>query len=130
MINDTHGHLYGDFVLRETAHRLTKMMRGYDAVGRYGGEEFLILLPGYDAAENPSRAQELVEAIASRPIDCDGIVINLTCSFGATVLRSGPDRTVVDELIRRADKALYRAKRYGRNRIEFDQSGTPAKVRR
>jgi diguanylate cyclase (GGDEF)-like protein len=129
-INDTLGHLCGDFVLRETAQRLSGMMRGYDAVGRYGGEEFLILLPGYDATENPARAQELVDVIASRPFDCIGTVVNLTCSFGVTVLRPGLNQTKVDELIRRADKALYRAKRGGRNRVEFDSSGIPAKARR
>jgi len=130
VVNDTHGHLYGDFVLRESAHRLVELMRGYDAVGRYGGEEFLILLPGYDAAKNPARTQQLVEVLAARPFDCNGTEINVTCSFGVTITWPWLDRTTIDDLIRRADKALYQAKRNGRNRVEFDPSYTPEKAKR
>jgi diguanylate cyclase (GGDEF)-like protein len=129
-VNDTHGHLSGDFVLRESAHRLVGLMRGYDAVGRYGGEEFLILLPGYDAAKNPARAQDLVDVLAARPFDCNGTEINVTCSFGVTITWPWLDRTTIDDLIRRADKALYQAKRNGRSRVEFDPSYTPAKAKR
>ncbi len=128
VVNDTHGHLCGDIVLRESAHRLVGLMRGYDAVGRYGGEEFLILLPGYDAAKNPARAQELVDVLAARPFDCNGIEINATCSFGVTITRPWLDGTTIDELIRRADKALYQAKRNGRNRVEFDSLCAAAKA--
>ncbi len=130
VINDTYGHLSGDFVLRESAHRLVELMRGYDAVGRYGGEEFLIVLPGYDAANNPARAQELVDVLATRPFDCNGTEISVTCSFGVTVTSPWLDRTTIDDLIRRADKALYLAKRAGRNRVEIDPSYTPVKAKR
>ena len=130
VVNDTHGHLGGDFVLRESAHRLVGLMRGYDAVGRYGGEEFLIILPGYDAAKNPARTQELVNVLAGRPFDCNGTEIKVTCSFGVTVTSPGLDKTTIDDLIRRADKALYLAKRAGRNRVEFDTSYTPEKAKR
>lgn len=130
VINDTYGHLSGDFVLRESAHRLVELMRGYDAVGRYGGEEFLIVLPGYDAAKNPARAQELVDVLASRPFDCNGTEISVTCSYGVTITQPWLDRTTVDDLIRRADKALYEAKRNGRNRVEFDPLYAPAKAKR
>jgi diguanylate cyclase (GGDEF)-like protein len=119
-VNDNRGHLCGDFVLSESAHRLLGLMRGYDAVGRYGGEEFLILLPGYDAVDNPLRAQQLVDTIASEPFEFNGEQVGVTCSFGVTVLRPWIDHTMIDELIRRADHALYEAKRLGRNRIEFD----------
>ena len=125
VINDTYGHLCGDYVLRETAHRLVGLMRGYDAVGRYGGEEFLLVLPGYDAAKNPARSHELVEVLAARPFDWNGTEINVTCSFGVTVTQPWLDHTTIDDLIRRADKALYEAKRNGRNRVEFDPSYTP-----
>lgn len=130
VINDTYGHLCGDVVLREAAHRLVGLMRGYDAVGRYGGEEFLLVLPGYDAAKDPARSHELVDVLASRPFDCNGSEISVTCSFGVTVTQPWLDHTTIDDLIRRADKALYEAKRNGRNRVEFDPACTPAKVKR
>jgi diguanylate cyclase (GGDEF)-like protein len=129
-INDTYGHLCGDAVLREAAHRLVGLMRGYDAVGRYGGEEFLLVLPGYDAAKNPARSHELVDVLASRPFDGNGIEINVSCSFGVTVTQPWLDHATIDDLIRRADKALYEAKRNGRNRVEFDLSSMPAKAER
>ncbi|MGB8030361.1 MAG: two-component regulator propeller domain-containing protein [Terracidiphilus sp.] len=129
VINDTYGHLCGDIVLRESAHRLVGLMRGYDAIGRYGGEEFLIVLPGYDAAKNPARAWDLVDALAARPFDCNGTEMNITCSFGVAVTWPWLDLTTIDDLIRRADKALYQAKRNGRNRVEFDPSLTPVKAK-
>jgi diguanylate cyclase (GGDEF)-like protein len=128
VINDTYGHLCGDVVLRESAHRLVELMRGYDAVGRYGGEEFLIVLPGYDAVKNSARSHELVDVLASRPFDWNGTEINVTCSFGVTVTQPSVDYATIDDLIRRADDALYEAKRNGRNRVEFDPSYTPAKL--
>jgi len=130
VVNDTYGHLCGDFVLRESAHRLVGLMRGYDAVGRYGGEEFLIVLPGYDAAKNPGRAQDLVDVLAARPFDSNGTEISVTCSFGVTVARPWLDGSTTDDLVRRADKALYEAKRNGRNRVEFDPLCKPAKAER
>ncbi|HEY1804180.1 MAG TPA: two-component regulator propeller domain-containing protein [Terracidiphilus sp.] len=129
-INDTYGHLCGDFVLRESAHRLVELMRGYDAVGRYGGEEFLLVLPGYDAVKNPARTQALVDTLADKSFDCQGTAIRVTCSFGATVTWPAVDRTTIDDLIRRADKALYLAKRNGRNRVESDPFYTDLKAGR
>lgn len=128
-VNGAHGHVCGDFVLRESAHRLVGLMRGYDAVGRYGSEEFLIMLPGYDAAKSPARTQELVDALAARPFDCNGTEINVTCSFGVTVTWPWLDRTTIDDLIRRADKAVYQAKQNGRNRVEFDPPYTPEQAK-
>jgi diguanylate cyclase (GGDEF)-like protein len=129
-INDTYGHSGGDVVLREAAHRLVGLMRGYDAVGRYGGEEFLIVLPGYDAAHNPERSQDLVDVVAARPFDCNGTELNVTCSFGVTVSQPWLDPTTIGDLIRNADKALYEAKRKGRNRVEFDPACAPANLNR
>jgi diguanylate cyclase (GGDEF)-like protein len=129
-INDTYGHLCGDFVLRESAHRLVDLMRGYDAVGRYGGEEFLLVLPGYDAAKSPARTQALVDTLAAKPFDCQGIAIRVTCSFGVTIASPWHDHATIDDLIRRADKALYQAKRNGRNRVEFDPLSSVLKTKR
>jgi diguanylate cyclase (GGDEF)-like protein len=129
VINDTYGHLCGDYVLRESAHRLVGLMRGYDAVGRYGGEEFLLVLPGYDATRNPTRSHQLVDALAARPFECNGVEITVTCSFGVTVTEPWLDHATIDDLIRRADKALYEAKRRGRNRVEFDPASAPVKTK-
>jgi diguanylate cyclase (GGDEF)-like protein len=129
-INDTYGHLCGDFVLRESAHRLVDLMRGYDAVGRYGGEEFLLVLPGYDAATSPTRTQALVNTLAEKPFDCQGTAIRVTCSFGVTATSPWLDHATIDDLIRRADKALYQAKHNGRNRVEFDPLSSIVKTKR
>ena len=85
-------------MLREAAHRLVGLMRGYDAVGRYGGEEFLLVLPGYDAAKNPARSHELVDVLAARPFDWNGTEINVTLQFwrdgDAAVARSHARSTI------------------------------------
>lgn len=124
-INDTYGHLCGDYVLRECAHRLVGFMRGYDAIGRYGGEEFLLVLPGYDPRKNPGRSLEIARILAARSFDCNGVELGVTCSFGVTVTEPWLDHATVDDLIRRAEKALYEAKRNGRNRVELDPASTP-----
>ncbi len=115
-INDTFGHLAGDAVLRETAQRMNAAMRGYDAVGRYGGEEFLIVVPGCNA-DNVLRAAERVrECISREPIHtADGLIGPVTLSLGVA---ASADVTEEDEdsLLRAADMALYRAKDEGRNR--------------
>ena len=128
VINETYGQLFGDVVLRESARRLVGLMRGYDAAGRYGGEEFLLVMPGYDAAKNPARSHQLVEVLAARPFEWNGIEIKVTCSFGVTVAQPWLDHTTIDDLIRRADKALYEAKRNGRNRVEFDPMSKAAEL--
>jgi diguanylate cyclase (GGDEF)-like protein len=124
-INDTHGHPVGDAVLRDVAKQLLTAVREYDAVGRLGGEEFLIVMP-----IKPGAAAS-VQAIASRvcrqvretPCATPAGRLSLTISIG------GVDETLdsanVDELIKKADDALYRAKQLGRNRAEIH---TPAPV--
>ncbi len=118
LINDRHGHLAGDAILRDVARRLTAGVRPYDAVGRYGGEEFLIVAPGIDpegALEIASRVRELV---AGRPVDCDRTRIAVTASLGVAVSSPGrPPEPML--LVRAADSALYRAKEGGRNRVEL-----------
>jgi diguanylate cyclase (GGDEF)-like protein len=113
-INDNYGHLIGDEVLRETAGRLRDVMRPYDFAGRYGGEEFLVVLPSCSPHNGAQRAEDFRRAIAESPVPtCIG-PLAVTCSLGVAAY----DGTMAPEdLIHRADEALYRAKRLGRNRV-------------
>ena len=117
-VNDTYGHLAGDAVLRETAGRMQAVVRSYDLVGRFGGEEFLIVLPGTSGANASQLAERLRTAVAHDPVGHDVLRIPVTASFGigasGTALSGDPQT-----LIRLADEALYRAKEKGRNRIEW-----------
>jgi diguanylate cyclase (GGDEF)-like protein len=115
-VNDTFGHLAGDAVLRETAHRLRTHMRPYDQIGRYGGEEFLIVLPNCDLNQAHHQADRLRQVLEQKTMYADGKQLRVTASFGVTV-STGFDRPMED-LIRTADAALYRAKAGGRNRVE------------
>lgn len=117
-VNDRFGHLAGDDVLRETARRLVGSVRQYDGVGRYGGEEFLIVLPGCDETSVQTRAETICKAICAQPMTGDGVEINVTASVGATVFSasSEPDPK---ELVRCADEALFGAKAAGRNCVLF-----------
>ena len=114
-VNDRHGHPAGDKVLVEVAHRLRALLREQDAVVRWGGEEFLLLLPGLHAAALPALADRLLRTIGTPPIALPGEDITLTASIGAL---SAPfaGSTDTDALIQLADLALYRAKASGRNR--------------
>ncbi len=116
-INDTHGHAAGDAVLCEVANRMSAVVRGYDAVGRYGGEEFLVIVPGCDAEETRETAERMRCSIFEDPIIASGISVNVSMSFG-TISRKITADLKQESLIEQADKALYRAKRAGRNRVE------------
>ena len=118
-INDTRGHLCGDRVLRTAAQRLGFCLREYDSLGRYGGEEFLILMPGYDPAEGHSRLDELVGSIRDYRFVDEGREIRTSCSFGVTAFRPETRLASVEELLAAADAALYRAKAAGRNCATF-----------
>jgi two-component system cell cycle response regulator len=115
-INDRHGHLIGDIVLQEVARRLTSAVRGYDAVGRYGGEEFLILLSDCDATGLESRAEHIRTSIASSPIRTDADALPVSISIGAATCEEWDASIPVERILARADHALYRAKAEGRNR--------------
>jgi diguanylate cyclase (GGDEF)-like protein len=119
-LNDNYGHLCGDDIIREAADRLRGAMRGYDIVGRYGGEEFLILFPGWDLLHAPGRVDDLLDAVRSIPFEVTDTPIHLTCSIGVATFRPDMDSPSVREVLSRADTALYVAKNSGRNCARFE----------
>ncbi|MFY9804802.1 MAG: diguanylate cyclase [Candidatus Acidiferrales bacterium] len=117
-VNDTYGHQVGDAVLRETTQRMMASVRPYDTVGRYGGEEFLIVVPSSDAMGALGLSERIRRAIEAKPIVADSHSIVITASFG--VAASTPARPLdPHEMLHLADDALYRAKDQGRNRSEL-----------
>jgi diguanylate cyclase (GGDEF)-like protein len=114
-VNDAYGHGVGDDVIRQVAQRLTTVVRGSDVLGRYGGEEFAVILPGLDA-HGPDLAERMRAAIAATPIDTRVGPVDVTISVGLAQL--DPADAGLDQLLARADHALYRAKAAGRNRVE------------
>jgi diguanylate cyclase (GGDEF)-like protein/PAS domain S-box-containing protein len=113
--NDRHGHLAGDEVLRVFAELMRRHARGTDLCCRYGGEEFLLVLPRMASANAVARAEELRSAIASTRVVANDVPIEVTASFGvATLPRDGRTR---DQLLAAADAAMYAAKAAGRNRV-------------
>lgn len=119
-INDRHGHAAGDHVLQAVARRIEGAVRKGDMIGRYGGEEFLLLLPSSTRLEAIALAERLRAAINATPIDLpDGRQVQLTASFGVNVL-DVPEQDF-DSAVRNADEALYWAKQAGRNRVRAAQ---------
>lgn len=116
-INDTFGHSAGDAVLQETTRRFRSGLRTYDGVGRYGGEEFLLILPGCDLRTTRERAEAIRHLIEKDVVVIPQDTLRATVSMGVTVADSGGDESV-EVLLERADAALYRAKNNGRNRVE------------
>jgi two-component system, cell cycle response regulator len=124
-INDAYGHLTGDAVLRTTSQRIRGAIRAYDHLGRYGGEEFLLVLPDADVESATCVAERVRRAVAAEPIRLEAGVVQVTLSIGvASVRRHGPD---LDALIHAADEALYRAKARGRNRVEAQWPESPSR---
>jgi diguanylate cyclase (GGDEF)-like protein len=115
-VNDTYGHLAGDAVLREAAHRMQACVRPYDSIGRYGGEEFLVILPGCDGACTQAQAERMRTALMVEPMTFTDVRHVQTCSFGGTTAEPGTG-VISEALIRLADEALYMAKNQGRNRV-------------
>jgi diguanylate cyclase (GGDEF)-like protein len=115
-VNDTLGHLAGDVVLREAAQRLSSSVRTSDAVGRYGGEEFLVVFRGATSLLGKERCEGLRRAVCEQPILWNQHAVAVTCSIGVACIES--EAETIAELLTRADRALYRAKQLGRNRVE------------
>jgi two-component system cell cycle response regulator len=116
-INDSYGHAAGDAVLREVAQRMKNCIRPYDSVGRYGGEEFLILAPSADEDSVFGLAERIRQAIDAEPVKTPAGDIPVTASFGVTSSDS-TGREDITTLLRLADAALYRAKSLGRNCVQ------------
>ncbi|MGZ8633308.1 MAG: diguanylate cyclase [Solirubrobacteraceae bacterium] len=119
-INDEHGHAAGDAVLREIAYRLRKQMRAFDSIYRYGGEEFVVLLPGVDGWGAFEVAERLCESVRSEPVEG----LHVTMSFGVAVIAEG-ETWSFDRLFDDADRALYEAKRGGRDRVAQQRDLVP-----
>src|SRR4029077_4187565 len=117
-VNDQHGHLAGDAVLQEMARRMLASVRPYDVVGRYGGEEFLIVVPTSDARGTMGLAERIRKSVEARPAKTEAGEIQMTISLGVAVCDPSVP-LAARELLQVADDALYRAKDRGRNRCEL-----------
>ncbi len=116
-VNDTHGHAVGAAVLRELGERIRSVLRGGDTPGRYGGEEFLILLPETDTEEARQIAERIRAVVAAQPLALSHVEggVNMTISIGVATYPL--DGTSSGELVQKADQAMYWAKRLGRNQV-------------
>jgi len=115
-VNDTYGHAAGDQVLKEAARRMRAAIRTYDSIGRYGGEEFLVIAPGCAVAAGAELAERLRSCVSASEIAWPNGAVTVTVSLGVASSTSAG----VAALLRAADEALYRAKLNGRNRVAID----------
>lgn len=120
-VNDTYGHQVGDTVLREVARRMESSLRSYDSVGRYGGEEFLLVFPECNKENVILVAEKVRQAISVRPITFSGGTLFVKVSIGITTIHPTKADNI-DTMVKIADSALYKAKKNGRNRLEFVNS--------
>jgi diguanylate cyclase (GGDEF)-like protein len=116
-VNDKFGHLIGDYVLQQVAERCKSVLRSSDMIGRYGGEEFVILLPETDLEKAKRIADRIRQLVMNRPIVTERGDVNLTVSIGLACLEPGSNNNL-EQILDLADQALYRAKDLGRNRIQ------------
>jgi diguanylate cyclase (GGDEF)-like protein len=125
LVNDTYGHPTGDVILYETARILRETAREIDMVGRYGGEEFVVILPGTDEEAAAQFAERVREAVSEYVFRDEANEVKMTVSGGVASF-PGTDIDHPDVLIKRADEALYAAKEGGRNRIVRTSEIPPA----
>ncbi len=123
-INDTYGHSAGDAVLKEIVNRINAVIRPYDLLGRFGGEEFLVVVPGACAADIITISERIRQRISGTKVCVDQLEIAVTASQGIV---AWDGKSSVDEMIRAADDALYRAKKAGRNCVQ-DVRSTPETI--
>jgi two-component system chemotaxis family response regulator WspR len=124
-INDRFGHPAGDAVLQQASSRLSADVRSHDHIGRYGGEEFLIVLPNCDGEHAKKLSERLCQSIANAPMEAEGKTLHVTCSFGVAIAPT-PNGISGAELLQAADEALYLAKQAGRNCVKL--ATVPASV--
>lgn len=117
-VNDSYGHVMGDQVLVEVARRMRNCLRSYDAIGRYGGEEFLMVLPNSEAAQAVRLAERIRVAVSQEPFRCQNSDLTVTVSQGVTTW-TDPYPIPIERLIQSADGALYLVKNSGRNGVEY-----------
>ncbi len=122
-INDRYGHHVGDIALREVAQRVDAQIRGSDAAARFGGDEFVLLIPDSDTEHAAMLAERVRQAVGETPLEvAPGVQHTLTVSIGVAALKptrqSAEPQSIAESLLERADAALYRAKQGGRNRVE------------
>ncbi len=119
-INDNYGHMAGDEVLRQVSHKIKECQRETDFIGRYGGEEMVVILPETDLATSTKIAETIREAVKAEPIEFESNSIAVTTSIGVSSLRE--EHSDYQMVFAEADEAVYRAKELGRNRVEFSST--------
>jgi diguanylate cyclase (GGDEF)-like protein len=124
-VNDTHGHLVGDKALRAASDALREQLRSYDLAGRFGGEEFAILLPDTNLEGGANLAERIRATLAATKIESGSDPIRVTASFGVSCF---PTAAAADELLVDADRRLYDAKRLGKNRVEVSEANDHAEL--
>jgi two-component system cell cycle response regulator len=121
-VNDSYGHMAGDQVLQEVSSRLLNGVRSHDAVGRYGGEEFLIVLGGCDEHNLRPRAEQVRNAVSAVPVVTTEGRLQVSLSVGAITIDNWTNSAPLEPFLKQADEALYRAKEAGRNRVAYANS--------
>ena len=116
-INDRYGHIVGDQVLREVGVRLQNAVRSTDVVGRYGGEEFLVVLNDCEPFDIMRHAERVRRSVMSTAFQTDAGFLNVSVSIGATSVPARPESLSLEQIVKQADEALYQAKDTGRNRV-------------
>ena len=127
-VNDTYGHAVGDEVLRAVANRLSRHLRGFDTVARWGGEEFVVIMPEANLQVASSVAERLRRKVAGGPVTVSGPTSELTVTVSIGVAVTGQGISTLDDLMRAADAAMYVAKRGGRNRVATLDDMSPQQV--